>query len=57
MITQKANGPFTPAIFSTIAWTWTNHLAMGDTVLYGCIHNCNMVNYYLDWKVHAIVDT
>ena len=39
------NGPFTPAIFSTIAWTWTNRWEMGDTVLYGHIHTCDFLNY------------
>ena len=30
---SHSNGPFTPAIFPTIAWTWTNRSVMGDTVL------------------------
>ena len=45
------NGPFTPAIFSTIAWTWTSRWVMGDTVLYGHIYTCDLVNYCMDWKV------
>ena len=49
------NGPFTPAIFSTIAWTWTNRWVIGDTVLYGYIHTCNLVNYCMDWKVQQWV--
>ena len=24
---------------------------MDDTVLYGCIHTCDLVNYCMDWKV------
>ena len=44
-------GPFTPAIFSTIAWTCTICVILGCTVLNDTIHTCDFSNYCVNLKV------
>ena len=47
---RSANA-FTPAIFSTIAWTCTIRVILGCTVLNETIHTCDFSNYCVNLKV------